>query len=108
MIGKAGNRWRIPDTMPFDAAAALMMTDGTSHPTLEDRATLKQAKACSSSAQPVMRVWRHAAWQGDGRSRHGSDIGQGRANPGLFATSRRTASFHAGKGLTPHGAEKGG
>jgi NADPH:quinone reductase len=40
-VGPAGNCWRIPDTMPFDEAAALLMTYGTSQHALKDRAQLR-------------------------------------------------------------------
>jgi NADPH2:quinone reductase len=39
-VGAAVNCWTIPDTMPFDEAAALLMTYGTSHHALKDRARL--------------------------------------------------------------------
>jgi NADPH2:quinone reductase len=40
-IGQAGNCWKIPDRMPFDEAAALMLTYGTSQHALKDRAQLR-------------------------------------------------------------------
>jgi NADPH2:quinone reductase len=40
-VGPAGNCWKIPDAMPFDEAAALLMTYGTSHHALKDRAQLR-------------------------------------------------------------------
>jgi NADPH2:quinone reductase len=40
-IGQAGNCWKIPETMPFDQAAALLMTYGTSQHALKDRAQLR-------------------------------------------------------------------
>ena len=40
-IGQAGNCWKLPDAMPFDQAAALMMTYGTSQHALKDRAQLR-------------------------------------------------------------------
>jgi NADPH2:quinone reductase len=40
-IGQANNCWKIPDAMPFDAAAALLMTYGTSQHALKDRAQLR-------------------------------------------------------------------
>ncbi len=40
-VGEASNCWKIPDTMPFDEAASLLMTYGTSYHALEDRAHLK-------------------------------------------------------------------
>src|SRR5882672_2660990 len=39
-VGLASNCWKIPDTMPFDQAAALIMTYGTSQHALKDRAQL--------------------------------------------------------------------
>jgi NADPH:quinone reductase len=40
-IGAAGNCWKIPESMPFDEAAALLMTYGTSQHALKDRAHLR-------------------------------------------------------------------
>jgi NADPH2:quinone reductase len=40
-VGAANNCWRIPDSMPFDEAAALLMTYGTSQHALKDRAQLR-------------------------------------------------------------------
>jgi len=40
-IGNANNCWKIPDTMPFDEAAALLLTYGTSQHALQDRARLR-------------------------------------------------------------------
>ena len=40
-IAHAGNCWKIPDSMPFDDAAALLMTYGTSQHALKDRANLR-------------------------------------------------------------------
>lgn len=40
-VGEARNCWKIPDRMPFDEAAALLMTYGTSQHALTDRAQLK-------------------------------------------------------------------
>src|SRR5450631_1460741 len=40
-IGQANNCWRIPDNMPFDEAAALLLTYGTSQHALKDRAQLR-------------------------------------------------------------------
>jgi NADPH2:quinone reductase len=40
-VGAATNCWRIPDTMPFDEAAALLMAYGTSQHALKDRAQLR-------------------------------------------------------------------
>jgi len=39
-VGLASNCWKIPDAMPFDQAAALIMTYGTSQHALKDRAQL--------------------------------------------------------------------
>ena len=43
-VGRAGNCWRIPDAMPFDQAAALLMTYGTSQHALKDRAQLRSGE----------------------------------------------------------------
>jgi NADPH2:quinone reductase len=40
-VGRAANCWKIPDSMPFDEAAAFIMTYGTSHHALKDRARLQ-------------------------------------------------------------------
>lgn len=40
VVGSAGNCWKIPDAMPFDEAATLLLTYGTSHHALKDRARL--------------------------------------------------------------------
>src|SRR6202046_1037666 len=40
-IAQAGNCWKIPDAMPFDQAAALLLSYGTSQHALQDRARLK-------------------------------------------------------------------
>ncbi|MGH8296455.1 MAG: NADPH:quinone oxidoreductase family protein [Steroidobacteraceae bacterium] len=40
-VGPAENCWKIPDAMPFDEAAALLLTYGTSQHALKDRARLK-------------------------------------------------------------------
>jgi NADPH2:quinone reductase len=40
-VGLASNCWKIPDAMPFDEAAALIMTYGTSQHALKDRAQLR-------------------------------------------------------------------
>jgi NADPH:quinone reductase len=40
-IAQAGNCWKIPDAMPFDEAAALLLTYGTSQHALKDRARLR-------------------------------------------------------------------
>jgi NADPH:quinone reductase len=40
-IGQANNCWKIPETMPFDEAAALLLTYGTSQHALKDRAQLR-------------------------------------------------------------------
>ncbi len=39
-VGPASNCWKIPEAMPFDEAAALLMTYGTSQHALKDRAQL--------------------------------------------------------------------
>ncbi|MGH8318142.1 MAG: NADPH:quinone oxidoreductase family protein [Steroidobacteraceae bacterium] len=41
VVGPAANCWKIPDTMPFDEAAALLLTYGTAHHALKDRALLE-------------------------------------------------------------------
>jgi NADPH2:quinone reductase len=41
VVGDARNCWKIPDSMPFDEAACLVMTYGTSYHALKDRAALK-------------------------------------------------------------------
>jgi NADPH2:quinone reductase len=43
-IAQAGNCWKIPDSMPFDEAAALLMTYGTSQHALKDRAQLREGE----------------------------------------------------------------
>ena len=43
-VGRASNCWKIPDTMPFDQAAALVMTYGTSQHALKDRAQLRSGE----------------------------------------------------------------
>ena len=40
-LGQAAHCWKIPDSMPFDDAAAFLMTYGTSHHALQDRARLR-------------------------------------------------------------------
>jgi len=40
-VGPERNCWKIPDAMPFDDAAALLMTYGTSQHALKDRAQLR-------------------------------------------------------------------
>jgi NADPH2:quinone reductase len=40
VVGPATNCWQIPDAMPFDEAAALLLTYGTSQHALHDRAQL--------------------------------------------------------------------
>ncbi|HEY0799781.1 MAG TPA: NADPH:quinone oxidoreductase family protein, partial [Steroidobacteraceae bacterium] len=40
-VGNANNCWKIPDAMPFDEAAALLLTYGTSQHALKDRAQLR-------------------------------------------------------------------
>jgi NADPH:quinone reductase len=44
VVGPAGNCWKIPDAMPFDEAAALLMTYGTSQHALKDRAQLRSGE----------------------------------------------------------------
>jgi NADPH2:quinone reductase len=41
VVGPATNCWKIPDAMPFDEAAALLLTYGTSQHALQDRAQLR-------------------------------------------------------------------
>src|SRR5882724_7191627 len=43
-VGLASNCWKIPDAMPFDQAAALIMTYGTSQHALKDRAQLRSGE----------------------------------------------------------------
>jgi NADPH2:quinone reductase len=43
-VGLASNCWKIPDAMPFDEAAALIMTYGTSQHALKDRAQLRSGE----------------------------------------------------------------
>ncbi|HXI48044.1 MAG TPA: NADPH:quinone oxidoreductase family protein [Steroidobacteraceae bacterium] len=43
-IAAAGNCWKIPDSMPFDEAAALLLTYGTSQHALKDRAQLRSGE----------------------------------------------------------------
>ena len=43
-VGLASNCWKIPDAMPFDEAAALLMTYGTSQHALKDRAQLRSGE----------------------------------------------------------------
>jgi NADPH2:quinone reductase len=43
-VGLASNCWKIPDAMPFDEAAALLMTYGTSQHALKDRAQLQSGE----------------------------------------------------------------
>jgi NADPH:quinone reductase len=43
-IAVAGNCWKIPDSMPFDVAAALLLTYGTSQHALKDRAQLRSGE----------------------------------------------------------------
>ena len=44
VVGPADHCWKIPDAMPFDEAAALLMTYGTSQHALKDRAQLKSGE----------------------------------------------------------------
>jgi NADPH2:quinone reductase len=41
VVGPATSCWSIPDTMPFDEAAALLLTYGTVQHALQDRAQLR-------------------------------------------------------------------
>jgi NADPH:quinone reductase len=43
-VGAAGSCWKIPDSMPFDEAAALLLTYGTAQHALKDRAELKSGE----------------------------------------------------------------
>lgn len=43
-VAQAGNCWKIPDGMPFEEAAALLMTYGTSQHALKDRAQLREGE----------------------------------------------------------------
>jgi NADPH2:quinone reductase len=43
-VGPATHCWKIPDAMPFDDAAALLMTYGTSYHALKDRAQLRSGE----------------------------------------------------------------
>jgi NADPH2:quinone reductase len=43
-VGPVGNCWKIPDAMPFDQAAALLLTYGTSQHALQDRAQLQSGE----------------------------------------------------------------
>jgi NADPH:quinone reductase len=43
-VGAASDCWKIPDAMPFDEAAALLMTYGTSQHALQDRAHLRSGE----------------------------------------------------------------
>jgi NADPH2:quinone reductase len=43
-VAAAGNCWKIPDSMPFDEAAALLLTYGTSQHALKDRAQLRSGE----------------------------------------------------------------
>jgi NADPH:quinone reductase len=43
-VGLASNCWKIPDSMPFDEAAALLLTYGTSQHALQDRAQLQSGE----------------------------------------------------------------
>jgi NADPH:quinone reductase len=44
VVGEASHCWKIPDSMPFEQAAALLMTYGTSQHALKDRAQLKSGE----------------------------------------------------------------
>jgi len=43
-VGSGSHCWKIPDDMPFDEAAAFLMTYGTSHHALHDRADLRRGE----------------------------------------------------------------
>src|SRR6202163_559018 len=43
-VGPANHCWKIPDAMPFDEAAALLLTYGTAQHALTDRAQLKSGE----------------------------------------------------------------
>ena len=43
-VAQAGHCWKIPDAMPFEEAAALLMTYGTSQHALKDRAQLREGE----------------------------------------------------------------
>jgi len=43
-VGLASHCWKIPDAMPFDEAAAFLMTYGTSQHALKDRAQLREGE----------------------------------------------------------------
>jgi NADPH2:quinone reductase len=43
-VGPAAQCWKIPDSMSFEEAAALLMTYGTSHHALQDRAQLRSGE----------------------------------------------------------------
>jgi NADPH2:quinone reductase len=43
-LGQAAHCWKIPDSMPFDDAAAFLMTYGTSQHALQDRARLRSGE----------------------------------------------------------------
>jgi NADPH:quinone reductase len=43
-VGSGIHCWKIPDEMPFEEAAALLMTYGTSHHALKDRADLRHGE----------------------------------------------------------------
>jgi NADPH2:quinone reductase len=43
-VGPARHCWKIPDAMPFDEAASLLMTYGTSQHALQDRAQLRSGE----------------------------------------------------------------
>jgi len=44
IVGEANHCWKIPDSMPFDEASALLMTYGTSQHALKDRAQLQRGE----------------------------------------------------------------
>ena len=43
-VGESRDCWKIPPSMPFDEAACLLMTYGTSHHALKDRAALRSGE----------------------------------------------------------------
>ncbi len=62
-IAQAGNCWKIPDAMPFDEAAALLMTYGTSQHALEgSRSLAAPARPCWCSAPPAVSDSRPWNW----------------------------------------------
>ena len=86
VVGPAGNCWKIPDAMPFDEAAALLLTYGTSQHALKDRAQLKPGETLLVlGAGGRRRPRRGGIGQGHGRSRgrrgiHSKRSSRSRAN----------------------------